>query len=66
MFDHRNKLNAGVVVGVGAAFKFLSGQVNRAPPWIGNNGLEWLWRLAHEPRRYGGVSLWMDRDIFCL
>ena len=51
MFEHRNDLNAAVVVGVGAAFKFLSGQVERAPSWLGDNGLEWLWRFFQEPGR---------------
>ena len=51
MFEHRDKLNVPVVVGVGAAFKFLSGQVNRAPGWMGDHGFEWLWRFIHEPRR---------------
>ena len=51
MFQHRDALNVPVAVGVGAAFKFHSGHVKRAPPWIGDHGLEWLWRLCHEPRR---------------
>lgn len=51
MFAHREKLNASVLVGVGAAFKFMSGQVRRAPPWVGDHGFEWLWRFIKEPRR---------------
>ena len=51
MSDHRDQLQASVVLGVGAAFKFLSGQAKRAPPWVGDNGFEWLWRLLHEPGR---------------
>jgi N-acetylglucosaminyldiphosphoundecaprenol N-acetyl-beta-D-mannosaminyltransferase len=51
MFEHRNKLDAPVLVGVGAAFKFTSGQVKRAPPWVGNHGFEWLWRFVQEPGR---------------
>ena len=41
----------GVLLGVGAAFYFHSGLVRRAPPWMRDNGLEWLHRLASEPRR---------------
>jgi N-acetylglucosaminyldiphosphoundecaprenol N-acetyl-beta-D-mannosaminyltransferase len=41
----------GVFIGVGAAFDFHSGAVRRAPPWMRNNGLEWLYRLYREPRR---------------
>ena len=51
MFEHRDKLDAPVLVGVGAAFKFSSGQTTRAPSWISDHGFEWLWRFIHEPRR---------------
>lgn len=51
IFDHKEKLKAPVVVGVGAAFKFEAGTVKRAPSWMGNAGLEWLWRLFQEPKR---------------
>lgn len=51
MYEHREHLNTPVLIGVGAAFKFTSGQVRRAPAWIGNHGFEWLWRFAREPRR---------------
>ena len=58
MSEHKDELNVPVVVGVGAAFKFLSGKVNRAPNWIGDRGFEWLWRLLHEPRRVWRRVLW--------
>ncbi|WP_354125563.1 WecB/TagA/CpsF family glycosyltransferase [Bradyrhizobium sp. LB8.2] len=41
----------GVFIGVGAAFDFHSGDIQRAPAWMRNNGLEWLYRLIREPRR---------------
>jgi N-acetylglucosaminyldiphosphoundecaprenol N-acetyl-beta-D-mannosaminyltransferase len=41
----------GVFLGVGAAFDFHSGNVKRAPRWMRNNGLEWLYRFYKEPRR---------------
>lgn len=44
-------LGAPVLLGVGAAFDFLSGRVPQAPRWAQCSGAEWLWRLAHEPRR---------------
>lgn len=44
-------IGRGVFLGVGAAFDFHSGAVKRAPAWMRNNGLEWLHRLASEPRR---------------
>lgn len=50
IFEHKEKLNVPVIIGVGATFKFLSGEVKRAPKWIGDMGFEWLWRLIQEPR----------------
>jgi N-acetylglucosaminyldiphosphoundecaprenol N-acetyl-beta-D-mannosaminyltransferase len=51
MHLHREALAPAVLVGVGASLDFIAGRVRRAPRWISNAGLEWLWRLAQEPRR---------------
>lgn len=51
IFEHRDRLKVPVAVGVGAAFKYHSGILRRAPPLFRNLGLEWLWRLSHEPTR---------------
>jgi len=51
LWRHRQDLGPIVCMGVGAAFDFVSGRKRRAPLWMRNRGLEWLWRLAHEPRR---------------
>jgi N-acetylglucosaminyldiphosphoundecaprenol N-acetyl-beta-D-mannosaminyltransferase len=51
MADMRSYLAAPVLVGVGAAFDFHAGLVPQAPNWIQGAGLEWAYRLAHEPRR---------------
>lgn len=40
-----------VCVGIGAGLDFVAGTVPRAPRWISSAGLEWLYRLAREPRR---------------
>lgn len=50
MAEHRGRLDA-VMLGVGAAFDFHAGIVSRAPAWMRRHGLEWLHRLASEPRR---------------
>lgn len=50
MASHRGRIRA-VMVGVGAAFDFHAGVVRRAPRWMREAGLEWLHRLASEPRR---------------
>jgi N-acetylglucosaminyldiphosphoundecaprenol N-acetyl-beta-D-mannosaminyltransferase len=47
----RDRLDAPVLVGVGAAFDFHAGLVAQAPHWMQSAGLEWSFRLAHEPRR---------------
>jgi N-acetylglucosaminyldiphosphoundecaprenol N-acetyl-beta-D-mannosaminyltransferase len=47
----RERLNAPVLVGVGAAFDFHAGLVPQAPSWMQSVGLEWAYRLAQEPRR---------------
>lgn len=46
-----DKLNVKVAMGVGGAFDFLSGKVPRAPRWMRNSGLEWLFRLIIQPWR---------------
>lgn len=51
MAQMHHRLEAPVLVGVGAAFDFHAGLVPQAPPWIQDSGLEWAYRLAHEPRR---------------
>lgn len=50
MASHRGRIHA-VMVGVGAAFDYHAGTVPRAPRWMQQNGLEWLYRLCSEPRR---------------
>jgi N-acetylglucosaminyldiphosphoundecaprenol N-acetyl-beta-D-mannosaminyltransferase len=51
MAAFRDRLEAPVLVGVGAAFDFHAGLVPQAPDWMQRTGLEWAYRLAHEPRR---------------
>jgi N-acetylglucosaminyldiphosphoundecaprenol N-acetyl-beta-D-mannosaminyltransferase len=47
----REHLDAPLLIGVGAAFDFHAGLVPQAPIWIQEAGLEWAFRLVHEPRR---------------
>ncbi len=53
MARHARELEAGVLIGVGAAFDFHSGRIRQAPRWMQRSGLEWLFRLGTEPRRLG-------------
>jgi len=50
MFQHRNEINS-VMLGVGAAFDFISGTKKIAPDFLKKCGLEWLYRLLQEPKR---------------
>ena len=51
MVEVWDKLDTGLLIGVGAAFDFHSGRIKQAPRWMQRSGLEWLFRLAMEPRR---------------
>jgi N-acetylglucosaminyldiphosphoundecaprenol N-acetyl-beta-D-mannosaminyltransferase len=51
MEAHRDQLEAAALIGVGAAFDFHAGLKRQAPRWMQRSGLEWLFRLANEPRR---------------
>lgn len=48
---HREKIAARVALCIGATIDFLAGEKSRAPVWMRRTGLEWLHRLATEPRR---------------
>ena len=51
MHEHRGRIDAPVMIGVGAAFDFLAGTKPQAPSWMRDNGFEWLFRLITEPKR---------------
>ena len=51
MAAHIGRVNAPVLIGVGAAFDFHAGLKRQAPPWMQRSGLEWSFRLMTEPRR---------------
>lgn len=51
MYENYEKLNRGVMIGIGAGFDYLSGRTKHAPKWMKNFALEWFYRLIQEPRR---------------
>ena len=51
---NRERLKVSVAMGVGCAFDVLAGRRRRAPVWMQQAGLEWLFRAAQEPRRLAG------------
>lgn len=48
---NQDAIDAPVIAAVGAAFDFHSGRVKEAPPWMKRSGLQWLHRLASDPKR---------------
>lgn len=50
-FHNRGTLRVPVVAAVGQAFDIHSGRTRQAPRWMGDNGLEWLFRLCTDPKR---------------
>jgi N-acetylglucosaminyldiphosphoundecaprenol N-acetyl-beta-D-mannosaminyltransferase len=63
MAQHVGKIDAPVLLGVGAAFDFLSGEKPRAPVWMQRSGIEWFFRLVTEPRRLAHRYL-VDNSLF--
>lgn len=51
IYAHYQQLKVPVAIGVGVSFEFVAGMVKRAPRWMQNCGLEWLFRLLVEPKR---------------
>lgn len=51
MADHLEHLDTTVMLGVGAAFDYLSGGVREPPAWLRKSGFQWLARICQEPRR---------------
>jgi len=54
ILENREKLDVGIIMTGGNCFSFLAGEESRAPKWMHENGLEWLYRFVKEPRRMFG------------
>jgi N-acetylglucosaminyldiphosphoundecaprenol N-acetyl-beta-D-mannosaminyltransferase len=63
MASHVGRIHAAALLGIGAAFDFHAGMLPRAPAWMQRSGIEWLFRLANEPRRLAHRYL-VDNTIF--
>ncbi len=61
---HIQEICVPVSIGVGVSFEFAAGMVKRAPKWMQNIGLEWLWRLLMEPKRLWKRYLVDDMRFF--
>ena len=52
LHEHRAELRTPLMIGVGGALDVLSGQVRRTPAWTRRAGLEWVWRVGADPKRW--------------
>lgn len=66
MAAHLGRLDAPVMIGVGAAFDFLAGTKRQAPKWMQRHALEWLFRLCSEPRRLWRRYAYIVPGFACL
>lgn len=48
---HRQNLQVPAIYAIGATMDYVAGKIPRCPPWMGQAGLEWLYRLCIEPQR---------------
>lgn len=60
MAEHKGKINA-IMLGVGAAFDFEAGTVKRAPKWMQELCLEWLYRIMQDPKRL--IARYVDTNL---
>lgn len=51
MYYHCKELGVPISFGLGASIDFEAGNIKRAPKWMSNRGLEWLYRFSKEPKR---------------
>ena len=64
-YQNQEKYNIPVTINAGATIDFLAGNKKRAPKWMVDGGLEWLYRTMKEPKRVGGRVL-RDLAVFPL
>ena len=66
IFYNREELGVPFSLGLGASFDFEAGNIKRAPKWMADHGLEWLFRITQDPKRMAKRYLIHDRKIFGL
>ena len=64
IYRSREKYNIPVSIGLGASLDFEAGNIKRAPRWMSNIGLEWLYRITQDPKRMLKRYLLTDLKIF--
>lgn len=63
MYYHCKELDVPISLGLGASFDFEAGNIRRAPKWMADHGLEWLFRITQDPKRMAKRYLIDDRKI---
>lgn len=63
IYHNRNKLGVPISFGLGASLDFEAGKIKRAPRWMANHGLEWLYRITQDPKRMAKRYFIDDRKI---
>lgn len=51
IYENKNKYQIPMSLSIGGTIDFLAGEQKRAPKWINQIGMEWLYRLLHDPKR---------------
>lgn len=66
IYYNRKELGVPMSLGLGASFDFEAGNIKRAPKWMADHGLEWLFRITQDPKRMAKRYLVDDRKILSL
>lgn len=66
ILHYKDRLGVPISLGLGASLDFEAGNIKRAPKWMANHGLEWLFRITQDPKRLAKRYLVDDRKIFGL
>lgn len=66
MYYHCKELGVPISFGLGASLDFEAGNIKRAPKWMADHGLEWLFRITQDPKRMAKRYLIDDRKILAL
>ena len=66
IYNNRKELGVPISLGLGASLDFEAGNIKRAPKWMSDHGLEWLYRITQDPKRLAKRYLIDDMKIFRL
>ena len=66
ILNHKDELGVPISLGLGASLDFEAGIIKRAPKWMADRGLEWIYRIFQDPRRLAKRYLVDDRKIIGL